>query len=115
MEAEIKTFADENAERIERNKRRLNPDELWINQMLDEEANRAARLQEDKIGSEEVMIIFCNHQLQTSISTFWLRKKYLISKVSVKFLNGIFYKIFLFHMLIPKLIGVRVRRTYFRV
>lgn len=54
IEVEMKQFKEENYEKIERNRRRLNKDDVWINEMLSEEANRAQRLksehQEESVG-----------------------------------------------------------------
>lgn len=44
IEAEVKKFKEEYEEKIEKNRRRLNPDDLWINEMLNEEVNRTKRL-----------------------------------------------------------------------
>ncbi|KAI6242871.1 Importin N-terminal domain-containing protein [Aphelenchoides fujianensis] len=47
-EEEIRKFREQNAEQIERNRRRLNPDDLWIKEMLLEEQKAAqARAQVD--------------------------------------------------------------------
>jgi len=43
-EAAIRAFKDEHAEQIELNRKRLTPDDIWINQMLDEEEKQARRL-----------------------------------------------------------------------
>uniref|UniRef100_A0A915ECH5 Cdk-activating kinase assembly factor MAT1 centre domain-containing protein n=1 Tax=Ditylenchus dipsaci TaxID=166011 RepID=A0A915ECH5_9BILA len=49
VEAEMKQFRDQNVEKIERNRRRLNPDEIWINEMLGEETNRSKRLKPNTV------------------------------------------------------------------
>jgi len=46
-ETEIKRFKEQHQEKIERNRRRLNPDEIWINEMLNEETRRSKRLKEE--------------------------------------------------------------------
>lgn len=43
-ERKIKIFKETNQDLIERNRRRLNPDQIWINNMLEEESNRIRRL-----------------------------------------------------------------------
>lgn len=43
-EAEVKKFKEVNQEKIERNRRRINPDDIWISEMLNEETNRTKRL-----------------------------------------------------------------------
>nr|CAD2180851.1 unnamed protein product [Meloidogyne enterolobii] len=45
VEAEVKLFREENSELIERNKRRLSSDDLWIKRMLDEEELRKRKLE----------------------------------------------------------------------
>jgi len=45
VEEEIHQFREKNTELIERNRRRLNADDIWVNQMLEEEAKRSKRLQ----------------------------------------------------------------------
>uniref|UniRef100_A0A1I8C1P1 RING-type domain-containing protein n=1 Tax=Meloidogyne hapla TaxID=6305 RepID=A0A1I8C1P1_MELHA len=45
VEADVKAFREENAELIERNKRRPSKDDLWIKRMLDEEEMRKRKLE----------------------------------------------------------------------
>ncbi|KAF7636527.1 RING-type domain-containing protein [Meloidogyne graminicola] len=47
VEAEVKTFREENAELIERNKRRPTKDDLWIRRMLDEDELRKQKLENE--------------------------------------------------------------------
>lgn len=42
VEDEIRTFQERHADKIERNRRRLNADDQWIKETLDEEAKAAA-------------------------------------------------------------------------
>ena len=44
-ESEIKRFKEENADAIERNRKRLTPEEMRINQILEEECQRVRRAQ----------------------------------------------------------------------
>lgn len=46
IEDEMRKYRDEHAEEIERNRRRMNTDDLWINDMLVEESKAQARNQE---------------------------------------------------------------------
>lgn len=57
-EQEIQTFKEQNAEVIERNKRKPNKDDLWIKTMLEEEQARHRKLQ-DEHAREMVRIFFC--------------------------------------------------------
>ena len=43
-ERRIKIFKESKQDLIDRNRRRLNPDQIWINKMLEEEENRKKRL-----------------------------------------------------------------------
>ncbi|KAI6194285.1 CDK-activating kinase assembly factor MAT1 [Aphelenchoides besseyi] len=47
VEEEIREFRERNSEIIEKNRRRLNPDDQWIKEMLAEEAKAQARNQEN--------------------------------------------------------------------
>ncbi|KAI6227964.1 RING-type domain-containing protein [Aphelenchoides besseyi] len=47
VEEEIREFRERNSETIEKNRRRLNPDDQWIKEMLAEEAKAQARNQEN--------------------------------------------------------------------
>jgi hypothetical protein len=43
VEEEMRNFREEYSDTIERNRRRLNPDEKWIKEILDEEEKLLAR------------------------------------------------------------------------
>lgn len=49
VEEEIKHFKEVHADIIERNRKRLTADDVWINKMLNEEANRAKRLKAEVV------------------------------------------------------------------
>ena len=51
-EEEIRQFRDQNAEKIERNKRKPTKDDLWIRAMLEEEQNRQRKLQDEYAKDE---------------------------------------------------------------
>lgn len=59
VEAEISNFQEKNFEIIKRNVKRLSKDDIWVNQMIDEETNRTRRL---KIESNDnvISLIFTN-------------------------------------------------------
>lgn len=61
MEKKIKIFKETNQDLIERNRRRLNPDQIWINNMLEEESNRIRRL---KALPEEVLFFVIFNEKQ---------------------------------------------------
>jgi hypothetical protein len=45
-EEEMRNFKEENSDTIEKNRRRLNADDKWIDEILEEEAKALARNQE---------------------------------------------------------------------
>lgn len=47
IEEEIRNYREEHSDVIERNRRRLNADDQWISEILDEEAKVQARNQEN--------------------------------------------------------------------
>lgn len=57
VEEEMRVFREEHSESIERNRRRLNTDDKWVNEMLDEEEKTKARNQSEY--NHDVSIVFC--------------------------------------------------------
>ncbi|KAH7713000.1 CBN-MNAT-1 protein [Aphelenchoides avenae] len=52
-EAEIKEFKEKNAELIERNRKKLSKDDIWVNQQLEEEARMAGRNRVDEAAEKK--------------------------------------------------------------
>ncbi|VDK27839.1 unnamed protein product [Gongylonema pulchrum] len=52
-EAEISRFKEENSELIERNRRKLDEDQIWVRQMLEEEQKKKMHIAQGGIGEEE--------------------------------------------------------------
>lgn len=62
-ERKIKNFKESKQELIDRNRRRLNSDQIWINKMLEEEEKRIKRLKvipEDEVLLKRLFLIQIN-------------------------------------------------------
>lgn len=57
-ELEVKEFQIRNAELIERNRKRLDADDLWIKEMLEEESMRVKRLQDEAMLEVRAINLF---------------------------------------------------------
>jgi hypothetical protein len=57
-ESEVKEFQIRNAELIERNRKRLDADDLWIKEMLEEESMRTKRLQDEAMLEVRAINLF---------------------------------------------------------
>ncbi|CAD5210041.1 unnamed protein product [Bursaphelenchus okinawaensis] len=68
VEDEIAEFKDKNIDQIERNKRRLNPDDQWIKEVLDEEAKAAALKQTDPANDLNSILEEINSKPRSIIS-----------------------------------------------
>lgn len=58
VEAEIADFQEKNSELIKRNAKRLTKDDIWINQMIDEEMNRTRRLKIESNDNVLLLLLF---------------------------------------------------------